>query len=134
MRTYSEFSKLETLDDRFDYLALSASVGEATFGYDRWLNQSFYRSKEWREVRNYVIIRDDGNDMGVFGLPIAGAPHIHHMNPITLEDIENETANLLDPEFLICVSKRTHNAIHFGDHSLLPHIPVDRVAGDTRLW
>jgi hypothetical protein len=134
MRTYSEFSKLETLDDRFDYLSLTADVGKATFGYDRWINQTFYRSKQWRNIRNYVIIRDDGNDMGIYGLPIAGSPHIHHMNPVTLEDMENLTDNLLDPEYLICVSRRTHNAIHFGDHTQLPRDPIVREPGDTSLW
>lgn len=134
MRTYSELSLLDTLDDRFDYLSLDGEVGYATFGYDRWANQGFYRSREWKQVRNYVIVRDEGNDMGVFDFPVAGSPHIHHMNPITLEDIEYATDNLFNPEYLICVSKRTHNAIHFGDRTHLPRVPVERSAGDTRLW
>jgi hypothetical protein len=100
----------------------------------RWINQGFYRSREWKNVRNYVILRDEGNDMGVFDFPVSGAPHIHHMNPLTIEDIELVTDNLLDPEYLVCVSQRTHNAIHYGDRSHLPQLPVARAAGDTRLW
>ncbi len=134
MRTYHELSRLDSLDDRFDYLALSGEVGYSTFGYDRWINQQFYRSKEWRSIRNFVIVRDGGNDMGVFDFPIRGAPQIHHMNPLTLEDIEEATENLLDPGFLICVSHRTHNAIHYGDRTHLPRVPIVRTAGDTRLW
>lgn len=134
MRTYSELSKLNSLDERFEYLALSADVGQSTFGYDRWINQTFYRSKEWRSIRNYVMIRDEGYDMGIFDFPIPGSPQIHHMNPLTLEDLENHTDNLLDPEFLISVSKRTHNAIHFGDATQLPRGPIVRTVGDTRLW
>jgi hypothetical protein len=134
LRTYSDLSQLETLDDRFDYLVLDGEVGYATFGYARWVNQGFYRSKEWKQIRSYVITRDEGNDMGVYDFPVAGAPHIHHMNPVTLEDIEYATDNLLNPEYLICVSQRTHNAIHYGDQSLLPRVPLARTAGDTRLW
>lgn len=134
MRTYSKLSKLDTLDERFDYLVLRGELGSSTFGYDRWINQSFYRSREWREARNYVILRDEGNEMGLLDYPIAGPPHVHHMNPITLEDLEHATYNLFDPEYLICVSQRTHNAIHFGDRSQLPRAPVARSAGDTRLW
>lgn len=134
MRTYSELSELETLDDRFDYLALSGEVGHSTFGYDRWINQTFYRSREWKDVRNFVILRDDGNDLGVFDFPLRGAPQIHHMNPLTLEDIEEVTDNLLDPEYLICASHRTHNAIHFGNRSQLPQPLIERAVGDTCLW
>lgn len=134
MRTYSELSTLETIDERFNYLSLQSDVGQATFGYDRWVNQTFYRSKEWRDIRNFVIVRDEGNDMGIFGLLIPGSPHIHHMNPVTLEDIENLTDNLLDPEYLISVSRRTHNAIHFGDDTQLPRDPIVRAPGDTSLW
>lgn len=134
MRTYDELSRLDSLDDRFDYLALSAEVGSSTFGFDRWVNQQFYHSKEWRTVRNFVIVRDGGCDMGLFDFPVRGAPQIHHMNPLTLEDIEYATENLLDPEYLICVSHRTHNAIHYGDRTHLPRGPIVRTAGDTRLW
>lgn len=134
MRTYSELSQLETLDDRFTYLSLLGDVGAVTFGFDRWVNQRFYGSREWKDVRNYVIIRDGGNDMGVQDFPVIGIPHVHHMNPITLEDIEHMTDNLIDPEYLVCVSHRTHNAIHYGDERLLPQLPVARYSGDTQLW
>lgn len=134
MRTYDELSRFDSLDDRFEYLVLNGDVGHTTFGYDRWVNQAFYRSKEWRTIRNFVIVRDGGNDMGVFDFPVRGAPQIHHMNPLTLEDIEDATENLLNPDFLICVSHQTHNAIHYGDRSHLPRVPVARMAGDTRLW
>lgn len=134
MRNYSELSLYDTLDDRFEYLVLYGGVGHATFGYDRWVNQKFYRSKEWKSIRNHVLVRDMGNDMGLYDFPIRGAPQIHHMNPITMKDIEYATDNLLDPEFLISVSHRTHNAIHYGDRNQLPREPVDRAFGDTRLW
>jgi hypothetical protein len=134
LRTYSELSSLDTLDERFDYLALDGHVGRSTFGYDRWVNQSFYKSKEWLSIRSHVIVRDDGGDMGLSDFPIRGAPQIHHMNPLTIKDIEDVTDNLLDPEYLICVSQRTHNAIHFGDRSHLPREPIVRTYGDTRLW
>lgn len=134
MRTYSDLSRLTTLDDRFDYLSLNSEVGYATFGYDRWANQGFYRSREWKLARNYVIVRDAGHDMGLPDYPIGGPPQVHHMNPITFEDIEGATDNLLDPEFLVSVSLRTHNAIHFGDSSQLMRVPLDRAAGDTHLW
>lgn len=134
MRTYRRLSRLTSLEDRFDYLSLEGEVGGSTFGYDRWVNQSFYRSKEWRSIRNFVIVRDEGNDMGIPDFPVRGAPQIHHMNPLTLEDIEDATDNLLNPEFLVCVSHRTHNAIHYGDRSHLPRPPIARVSGDTRLW
>lgn len=134
MRTYNELSQLDTIDDRFDYLALDGEVGYATFGYDRWVNQGFYRSREWKQTRNFVIVRDEGNDMGLFDYPISGRIHVHHLNPITLEDLEYATDNLFNPENLICVSQRTHNAIHYGDRSQLPREPIARAAGDTRLW
>lgn len=134
MKTYSELCMLDTIDERFDYLSLRGSIGYSTFGYDRWLNQSFYRSREWRDVRNYVIVRDDSNDMGLHDYPVRGFPQIHHINPITAYDIEHATHNLFDPENLICVSHVTHNAIHYGDKSKLLRIPVARSSGDTRLW
>jgi len=134
MRNYKELTQFDNLEDRFDYLVLGGELGNATFGYDRWFNQSFYKSREWRDVRNYVIIRDNGFDMGLVDFPISGPPHVHHMNPITIDDIVVESDNLINPDFLICVSHRTHNAIHYGDRSHLPRIPVDRSAGDTRLW
>lgn len=134
MRTYSDLSQLETLDERYDYLDLNSEVGYATFGYDRWFNQGFYKSREWKLARNYVIVRDEGHDLGLRDYPIGGSPQVHHMNPITFEDIEDATDNLLDPEFLISVSRRTHNAIHFGDSSQLMRVPLDRAVGDTHLW
>lgn len=134
MRTYSELSMLETLDERFDYLSLNARIGDSTFGYDRWVNQSFYKSREWRDARNYVILRDEGNDMGLPDYPIKGPPHIHHINPITPYDFEHATYNLFDPENLICVSHRTHNAIHYGDRSQLVRQFVAREPRDTILW
>lgn len=134
IRTYSELRNLHTLSDRFDYLELGGVVGESTFGFDRWINQQFYRSREWRLIRDHVIARDNGFDLGAEDAPILGAHLIHHMNPLTLEDFESSTENLLDPEFLITTSLRTHNAIHFGDKSQLPRPFVERSPGDTKLW
>jgi hypothetical protein len=134
IRAYSDLRHMYTLEDRFDYLELDGRVGETTFGFDRWINQQFYRSREWRLIRHHVIARDNGFDLGAEDAPMVGAPIIHHMNPLTLEDIEESTENLLDPEFLITTSFRTHNAIHYGDKGLLPRPFVERTAGDTRLW
>lgn len=134
IRTYSELRHYDTLEDRFDYLELGGRVGETTFGFDRWINQQFYRSREWKQIRHHVIARDNGFDLGAEDAPIVGAHLIHHMNPLTLDDIEDSTENLLDPEFLITTSLRTHNAIHYGDKSLLPRSFVERTPGDTRLW
>jgi len=134
MRNYTDLRRLSTLEERFEYLQLGGTVAELTFGFDRWINQQFYRSAEWRHVRDIVIVRDNGNDLGVEDMPIRGAHTIHHMNPLTLDDFEESTDNLLDPEFLICTGLRTHNAIHFGDISQLPRPYVERTPGDTRLW
>lgn len=134
MRTYTELSELGTIEERFDYLQLGGSVGAATFGFDRWMNQQFYRSREWLDIRNHVIARDLGRDLGIEDLPIRGAHLIHHMNPITVEDIVESTENLLDPEFLISCALQTHNAVHFGDRSLLPQVFVPRRPGDTASW
>lgn len=134
IRTYSDLRYRPTLEERFDYLALGGRVGESTFGFDRWINQQFYRSREWRLIRNHVIARDNGFDLGAEDAPLVGAHLIHHMNPLTLDDIEEATENLLDPEFLITTSLRTHNAIHYGDKRQLPRPFVDRTPGDTRLW
>lgn len=134
IRTYTELSRLPTLSDRYDYLELGGRIGESTFGFDRWINQQFYRSREWKQVRTHVIARDLGFDLGAEDSPIMGAHLIHHMNPLTLEDIEDATDNLLDPEFLITTALRTHNAIHFGDKRLLPRPFVERTPGDTKLW
>lgn len=134
IRTYSELSKLQTFEERYAYLKLSGTVGKDTFGYDRYLNQIFYRSQEWKSIRDKVIIRDEGCDLGVDGYEIHGRIYIHHMNPIILKDIENKTEFLLNPEYLITTTHSTHNAIHYGDESLLPLIPKERTANDTCPW
>ena len=134
IRTYSDLSKLKTLEDRYKYLALHGQVGEATFGFDRYMNQEFYRSREWRRVRDDVILRDNGCDLGIEGHDIHRGLYIHHMNSMTLADIRNRNESILDPEFLITVRLMTHNAIHYGDERLLPRPPVERRPGDTKLW
>lgn len=134
IRTYSELSKFQTFEERYAYLKLSGTVGKDTFGYDRYLNQIFYRSQEWKSIRDKVIIRDEGCDLGVDGYEIHGRIYIHHMNPIMLKDIENKTEFLLNPEYLITTTHSTHNAIHYGDESLLPLIPKERTANDTCPW
>jgi len=134
IRTFSELNQLETIEERFEYLQLGGTIGETTFGFDRWINQRFYHSREWRHVRNHVIARDLGMDLGAPDTPIRGAHLIHHMNPIRLEDFNEDPESMLDPEFLITTALRTHNAVHFGDKRLLPRPFVDRRPGDTRLW
>lgn len=134
VRCYRELRRLSTLEERYDYLALRGVVGGATFGSDRWMNQDFYRSKEWKDIRNHVIARDLGCDLGVEGYEIHDRIYIHHMNPMTVAEIEHGDSSILDPEFLITTTHRTHNAIHYGDASLLPQPPVERRAGDTKLW
>lgn len=133
-RTYSELRRLATFEERFDYLVLRGEVGQATFGFDRWANQQFYRSRQWKRVRDEVIVRDNGCDLGVLGYDIHANLIVHHMNPITPEDLGNGEDWVLDPEFLITTTHRTHNAIHYGDDSLLVKPPVERRAGDTKLW
>ena len=134
MRTYSELMKLKTFEERFSYLRLDGRVGEDTFGFDRYLNQGFYRSKEWKQIRDFVILRDNGCDLGCADREIAGKVIIHHMNPITSADIVHGSDLLTDPEYLIAVSHDTHNAIHYGDEELLPKPFAVRRAGDTCLW
>lgn len=134
IRTYSELCQLETFELRYYYLKLGASVGERTFGFDRWINQLFYRSQEWKTVKDRVIVRDNGCDLGVPGFEIHSGLLVHHMNPMTLEQIKRGDECTLDPEFLITTSLQTHNAIHYGDESLLPRGPVTRKPGDTTLW
>lgn len=134
IRKYSELIKLKTFEERFEYLKLSGEVGVATFGFDRYLNQALYRSPEWRRVRREIIVRDNGCDLGVEGYNIFGKIVIHHMNPINVEDILNRKSYIMDPEYLICVSLNTHNAIHYSDDSILPSLPVERKPGDTILW
>jgi hypothetical protein len=133
-RTYSELARLETFEDRFDYLSLGGEVGVSTFGFDRYINQQFYRSKEWRRARNVVILRDNGCDLGVLGYEIVVGLLIHHMNPVTPGDIASGAKWVLDPENLITTTLKTHNAIHYGDRSLLPKPVVERRPGDTKLW
>lgn len=132
IRTYSELIKISSFEDRFAYLDLRGIVGESTFGFNRWVNQRFYTSREWRRVRSYVTARDNGCDLGVEGYEIYSGAMVHHMNPVSMEDLSHPDA--LEPEFLILVSHRTHNAIHFGGQDSLPKQPVERVTGDTTLW
>lgn len=134
IRTYSELIKLKTFKDRFEYLKLDGIVGEETFGFDRYMNQIFYKSREWTSVRRAVIIRDNGCDLGVEGYEIHGKILIHHMNPINLSDIVHKTDELLNQDYLITTVLSTHNAIHYGDASLLPALPIERRANDTCPW
>ena len=133
-RSYSELRQLETFEERFRYLALRGNVGQSTFGFDRWVNQGFYTSREWRQARDGIIVRDNGCDLGLDGYEIHRGLYIHHLNPITLEQLEEGDDCLLDPNNLITVTHRTHNAIHYGDERQLPLRPVDRTPGDTKLW
>ena len=133
-RNYSELSQLSTIEERFEYLSLGGIVGESTFGFDRWINQQFYRSREWRLIRSEVITRDLGFDLGVEGVPIRGPHLVHHMNPITVADITEGTENLIRPEFLITVALRTHNGIHYGDASVLPKTWKPRTPNDHIGW
>ena len=134
IRTYSELIALPTFEERYRYLRLPGRVGEDTFGFDRYMNQVFYRSYKWKEIRDHVIVRDDGCDLGIEDRSIQGRIIIHHMNPITLKDIEHETEFLLNPEYLICVAHDTHNAIHYGDESKLILTPKPRTKNDTCPW
>ena len=135
IRTYSELSRLATFEERYRYLRLNGSVGEETFGFDRYLNQIFYRrSPEWKAVRDFVIVRDNGCDLGVEGYEIHGKIVVHHMNPIRKEDIDRNSEFLLDPEFLIATTHNTHNAIHYGDEGLLIKAPIERSKNDTCPW
>lgn len=134
IRTYAELITIPTLEERFRYLKLDGKVGIDTFGFDRYLNQIFYKSKEWRKLRNDIILRDDGCDLGVEGYDIQGKIYIHHMNPIVVRDILDRTEFLLNPDFLICASFDTHQAIHYGNEDLLPQPLVERRAFDTCPW
>ena len=133
-RSYSELLKLDSFKDRYDYLRLDGVVGESKFGHDRWINQQFYHSDEWASIREKVIIRDNGCDLGIQDRPVFDKIFIHHINPITLMDIENDSDLVWDEEFLICVSFRTHQAIHYGDESLLILPPPIRLPNDTCPW
>ena len=132
--SYRELLQFSTFEERFSYLSLLGQVGAETFGYDRIFNQQFYHSSEWRRARSGIILRDNGCDLGVPGYEIHSRIYIHHINPITLEDLENGSDILLDPENLVCVSKQTHDAIHYGSVSSLPKVPIERVPGDTCPW
>lgn len=134
IRCYSDLRQIESFKERYFYLKLHGKVGEDTFGFDRYVNQSLYKSIKWRRTRSQVIIRDNGCDLGVDGYEMSDYIIVHHMNPITLEDIEEERDSVFNPEYLICCSSRTHKAIHFGDENLLPKEFVERRPNDTCLW
>lgn len=134
IRTYSELRQLLTFEERFEYLVIGGIVGNSTFGLDRYLNQNFYRSRDWKQARDKVIIRDCACDLGITGREIFDRIYVHHMNPITIEDFENNYDTLIDPEFLICTSFNTHQAITFGNSNNLIKLPRERRRGDTLLW
>jgi hypothetical protein len=134
IRTYSELRRLRTFEERYRYLALRGDVGRSTFGFDRYINQQFYTSQQWRQVRHHIIARDEGCDLGVEGYEIFNRLVIHHMNPMIPGDIIHGEDSILDPEMLITTTHRTHNAIHFGDEKLLAKPLVPRRPGDTKLW
>lgn len=134
IRTYSELILLPTFEERFKYLQLNGRVGDNTFGFDRYINQKFYRSAEWKRIRDQIVIRDNGCDLALEGYEIYGRILIHHMNPITVKDVELSTEYLMNPEYLICVTHNTHNAIHYGDEKLLMKGPVVRTKNDTCPW
>lgn len=134
IRTYSELILLPTFEERYEYLRLGGKVGEETFGFDRYLNQMFYKTPEWKSARNKVITRDCGCDLGMPDREINGKIHVHHMNPITVEDILKRSEFLLNPEYLICTTNNTHDAIHYGDSELLYKDPIIRTKNDTCPW
>ena len=134
IRTYSELILLPTFEERFKYLQLNGRVGDDTFGFDRYINQNFYRSAEWKRIRDLVIMRDNGCDLALEGYEIYGRILIHHMNPITVKDVELSTEYLMNPEYLICVTHNTHNAVHYGDEKLINKGPVVRIKNDTCPW
>ena len=134
IRSYSELIRLPTFLERFEYLKLDGIIGTDTFGHDRYINQQFYHSQEWQRIRDYVIIRDNGCDLGVDGYQIFGRVYIHHLNPIRQQDILSHNAFLVDPEYLICVAYDTHYAIHYGDASKLRQDPIERKPNDTCPW
>jgi len=134
IRTYSEMIRFDMFEDRFEYLKLEGVVGRSTFGFDREVNQRFYRSREWKSIRDFVIVRDNGCDLGVPGYEIHTNLLIHHVNPISIDDLVGGLHWILDPEYLVTTSHDTHNAIHYGDSSLLPKQWVPRQPGDTKLW
>lgn len=134
-RSYKELSRLSTFQEKYEYLRLQGKVGKETFGFDRYLNQALYSSVEWKRFRRHVIIRDNGCDLGDPDRPIIGDRIIiHHINPLTIDDLENRTDAIFDLNNVICTSYNTHQAIHFSDESLLPHDPIERRPGDTCPW
>lgn len=134
MRTYSELCLLDTFEERFRYLMLRGEVGHSTFGYDRYANQRFYQSREWQQIRHHVIARDNGCDLGIEGMEIFGRLVIHHMNPMTFDEVSNGDEGILDLDALITTTHKTHNAIHYGDERQLPRQLTARRPGDTKLW
>lgn len=134
IRTYSELIKLPTFIERFEYLRLDGIIGEETFGFDRYLNQLFYKSKEWLRIRDEVIVRDNGCDLAIPDREIHGRIIVHHMNPINIEDVLYRKKDILDPEFLVCTIKNTHDAIHYGNSDLLITEPIERTKNDTCPW
>lgn len=134
IRTYSELRRLESFTERYRYLALRGVVGDTTFGFDRWMNQQFYRSTQWKQIRNHIIVRDNGADLGIEGREIYGSIYIHHLNPMTVRDLTSGDPSVLDPEFLIATTHITHNAIHYGDERMLAKPLIQRRPGDTTLW
>lgn len=134
IKSYSQLRRYNSFEARYEYLRMGGSIGIATFGHARYINQGFYTSRLWRSIRDEVIVRDEGCDLGMLDYQIYDMIIVHHMNPITEEDIEIGSDFLLNPEFLICVSGNTHNAIHYGDSSLLPMMPIERTRNDTSPW
>ena len=135
IKSYSELLEFDTLLDRYRYLKLDGELGAATFGFDRYLNQQFYKLKAWKIARTKVIVRDMGCDLGINGLEIIGSVIVHHINPIAIDDVKNKSLWLLDPEYLISTQLNTHNAIHYGDESLIIlEKPIERSPNDTKLW
>ena len=134
IRTYSELITFPTFEERYEYLRLGGKIGEETFGFDRYLNQTFYKTKEWLSIRDKVIIRDNGCDLAMEDREIYSRILVHHMNPITKDDVLKRSKYLLDPEYLVCTTKNTHDAIHYGDKSLLLVSPIERRKNDTCPW
>ena len=134
IRSYSELKKLKTFDERFEYLRLKGDVGRSTFGFDRYVNQKFYTSYEWKRIRNLIILRDDGCDLGIPGYEIHGAILIHHINPMIVDDIIHGEDWIFNQEYLITTTQKTHNAIHYGNYSNLPKVVTTRNPKDTKLW
>ena len=134
IRHYSELILHDSFEDRFEYLRLDGGVGRSTFGFDRYINQQFYTSREWHDVRSFVIVRDNGCDLGVFDREIPAGPLIHHMNPMSIDDILSKADWILDPEYLITTCHNTHNAIHYGKEDPHPKVVLERTPQDTKLW